>query len=129
MILIFVLLNRESLNIYAASRKAAQYLVANAALGDNKILCAKFLARGVRFYTDRDVAVIDMGGSNFFSPHPIPYLNTEEKVSDFLKNQQVTYGIVTKSSLKALESMAQKDLKLDKLKTIGDEHIVKVSLR
>ncbi|OIO35898.1 MAG: hypothetical protein AUJ74_04520 [Candidatus Omnitrophica bacterium CG1_02_44_16] len=129
LILVFVFLNRESLNIYAAGKKAAQYLAANAGQGDNKILCAKFLARGVRFYTDREVAVIDMGGSNFFSPHPIPYLNTENKVRGFLKDQQVTYGIVTKSSLKALENIARNDLKLDKLKTIGDEHIVKVYVK
>jgi len=129
LILAFVFLNRESLNIHAASKKATQYLLANAPVGDNKILCAKFLARGVRFYTDREVAVIDMGGSNFFSPHPIPYLNTDQKVSSFLKNQQVTYGIVTKSSLKALERIAQNDFKLDKLKTIGDEHIIKVSVK
>ena len=129
LMLIFVFFNRNSLNIYAASKQAAQYLAADAVTGGNKILCAKFLARGVRFYTDKDVAVIDMGGSNFFSPHPVPYLNTPQKVSDFLKTQQVTYCIVTKSSLKALENIVQADLKLEKLKTIGDEHVVKVSVK
>ncbi len=126
LLLFFVYLSHNNLDVYASSRSAAEYLLEHERV-DNTILCSKFLARGVRFYTDKDVAVIDIGGSNFFSPHPVPYLNSEMKVREFLEKQPLTYGIVLKSALGDLRGLAGKGFRLEELKTIGDEHVVKIS--
>jgi 4-amino-4-deoxy-L-arabinose transferase-like glycosyltransferase len=61
---------------------------------DSTVLTSKFYVRGVRFYTDRNVAVIDINGGGFFSPHPVPFLNTDRKVLDFLSARPVTYAIL-----------------------------------
>jgi hypothetical protein len=93
---------------------------------ENRILCAKPLARGVRFSTDKDVAVININGSNYFSPHPIPFLNSDIKVADFLLGQGVTYGILDKGALEDMERICQGRFKINELKQFGDQHVVEV---
>jgi len=58
------------------------------------VLTSKFYVRGVRFFTQRDVAVININGKGFFSPHPIPFLNTDQKVRDFLASQPRTFCVL-----------------------------------
>ena len=44
------------------------------------VLTSKANARGIRYYTGQDVAVVDFSDKPFFSPHPIPILDTAEKI-------------------------------------------------
>ncbi|OGX28198.1 MAG: hypothetical protein A3D10_00535 [Omnitrophica WOR_2 bacterium RIFCSPHIGHO2_02_FULL_48_11] len=90
------------------------------------LLTSKFYVRGVRFYTDRKVAVININGKGFFSPHPIPFLNTDEKVLSFLEQQPVTYGIVRKNDLGDLYRITADGYHLQELDDIGGKHLIKI---
>lgn len=70
---------------------------------DSTVLTSKFYVRGVRFYTGRSVAVIDINGEGFFSPHPIPFLNTDRKVLDFLSARPVTYAILKEGNVEDIQ--------------------------
>ncbi len=73
---------------------------------DSPVLTSKFYVRGVRFYTDRSVAVIDINGEGFFSPHPVPFLNTDRKVLEFLNERPVTYAILKEGNVDDLKRIA-----------------------
>ena len=108
---------------YVSSKAAVDYLKKNCPAGD-VILSSKFFARGVRFYSERDVAVTNLGGTNFFSPHPIPFLDSDEKIEHFLNTQKVTSAVLNKGSFMDMERIARNKFKLSLLKKIGNEHIM-----
>jgi len=90
------------------------------------VLCSKFYVRGVRYYTDREVAVID-SGDGFFTPHPIPFLNNDAKVLEFLNKQAFTFCIVKDSNVKDLERIAKTgNYEVSYFEEIGGKHILKL---
>ncbi|HOW34853.1 MAG TPA: phospholipid carrier-dependent glycosyltransferase [Candidatus Omnitrophota bacterium] len=93
---------------------------------DSALLCSKFYVRGVRFYTDRKTAVIDINGSGFFSPHPIPFLSDDSKVRDFLSSQSVTYCIVKESNKRDIERLTAGQFLVEKIDEIGGKYLLKV---
>jgi 4-amino-4-deoxy-L-arabinose transferase-like glycosyltransferase len=94
---------------------------------DTTILASKFYVRGIRFYTDRKMAVIDINGEGFYSPHPIPFLNTDQKVIDFLDSQPFTYAIVKEGNVQDLQRIAPKaDYTIEEIDGIGGKHILKL---
>jgi hypothetical protein len=94
---------------------------------DSVVLTSKFYARGVRYYTDRKIAVIDINGEGFFSPHPIPLLNTREKVLDFLRAQPVTVAIVKAGDYEELSTLAKGEgMRLHFFQDIGGKMIVRI---
>ena len=105
-----------------ASIATGEYLL-NKTRADSTLLCAKPFVRGVRYYTGRKVAVM---GSNFFSPHPIPFLDSDEKVKDFLRSQSATYCVFSKSLIQDIERIAKQEFNVAVLKKIGNEYIVKI---
>jgi len=126
LILFFIFSSQSNFQAYISSQDASRYLLSNYKV-ENRILCSKLFVRGVRFFTEKDLAVINVRGGNFFSPHPIPYLDTDEKVVSFLKSQSVTYCIISKSSLTDIKRIVSNNsFKLDMIKLIGDEYIVKI---
>ena len=91
------------------------------------VLASKAFARGVRFYTQRDVAVIDMNGKGFFSQHPVVLLNNDQIMLNFLKQQPVTYGIVRKSNVKDLNRIAENGAyTMNTVAHIGDKYLIKI---
>jgi len=116
---------KSDIDPYVSSRAAGEYVVKNTD-ANSIILCSKPFVRGVRYYTDRKVAVISSRGNNFFSPHPIAFLDSDEKVKDFLLNQSVTYCVLKKSSVKDIERIAEQGFDFTILKTIGNEYILRV---
>lgn len=91
------------------------------------VLASKFYARGVRYYSDRPVAVININGKGFFTPHPIPFLNSDAKVLDFIKEQKNVYAIVRRQDLEQLERLAPGQFRLTEIGSgIGGKHIVKI---
>ncbi len=90
------------------------------------ILTSKFYVRGVRFYTDRKLAVIDINGKGFFSPHPIPFFNSDSQVLTFLENQPFTFGILKKGNLKDLNRIIPGRFHMIQYTNIGDKYIVKL---
>jgi len=124
MMLLIVPFIKSDIEPYFSSRAAGEYVVKNTD-ANSIILCSKPFVRGVRYYTDRKVAVISSPGNNFFSPHPIPFLDSDEKVKDFLRNQSVTYCVLRESSVKDIERIAKQGLDFIVLKIIGNEHILR----
>lgn len=67
-ILFFALSAYKYYGDYISTRNASAYLLDNYKGINNRILCSKSLVRGVRFFTDKDVAVINIGGVIFLAP-------------------------------------------------------------
>ncbi|MBU4251958.1 MAG: hypothetical protein KKC39_06230 [Candidatus Omnitrophica bacterium] len=110
---------------YISSKKACAYLVSNYEL-NNIVLCSKSLVRGVKYYTSKEAAVIDTSGKQFFSPHPVIFLDSDLKVRNFLLGQSVTYCILKKSSVEDIKRIANNGLEFIILNNIGDEYILKI---
>lgn len=95
---------------------------------DSPILTSKFYVRGIRFYTDRSVAVIDINGEGFFSPHPVPFLNTDQKVLDFLNARPVTYAILKEGNVEDLKRItAGHAYRVDDLGGSAGKYILRVT--
>lgn len=122
--LFFAPLASKNINAYLSSKDSSDYLLKNCKI-DNKILCSKPFARGINYYTSKNIAI---WGGQFFSPHPILHLDSDDEVIIFLKGQPVTYCVLTKSSLEDLEKISKDQFKLDILKTIGEQYIARVRL-
>lgn len=116
---------QNNFGAYMSSKEPSEYLVNNYSV-NNAILCSKVLVRGVKYYTDKDVAVLDMPGRPLFSPHPILFLNTEEQIADFLRKQGTTYCILKKAGFKAVERIAGDGFRRTLLKIMGDHYILRV---
>ena len=94
---------------------------------DTVVLTSKFYVRGVRYYTDRKMAVIDVNGKGFFSPHPIPFLNTDQKVLEFLESQPITYAIVKEGNKRDLERInSHGRFKIETLEGLGGKYLLKI---
>lgn len=123
----FFLIAHGQASAYISGKEACGYLMRNYAV-HNTVLCSKPFMRGVRFYTDMPVAAMNIRGDNYFSPHPTPFLNSYEKVLNFLNNQPLTYAVVRKSDYQDLERMtAGAAMRCELLKIIGDEYIVRIN--
>jgi 4-amino-4-deoxy-L-arabinose transferase-like glycosyltransferase len=124
-VLFFALYSHTDLDPYVSSRKACEYLTRSYAV-ENTIICSKPFVRGVLYYTGKDVAVIDINGSNFFSPHPIAYLNSERKVRDLLKSQPLTYCVLKKSGWEDLKRVVGNEFSIQLLGIVGNEYLARV---
>lgn len=124
-VLLFFALNMHAqYDAHVSSQNACRYLEAHHQV-TTKILCSKSVVRGVRFFTDKEVAVINVGGGDFFSPHPIPYFNSDEKVLQFLNEQAVTYGVLTRSSFSDIERISGNNkFRVSVLEKIGNTFVV-----
>ena len=91
------------------------------------ILASKFYVRGVRFYTDRPMAVIDINGKGFWSPHPIPFLNKDEMVIDFLNARPVTWAILKEGNVQDVHRILKNQpFRIEELDGIGGKFILKI---
>ncbi|MDP3025344.1 MAG: glycosyltransferase family 39 protein [candidate division Zixibacteria bacterium] len=115
----------SDLEPYLSSKNACRYLSDIQNL-NGTVLCSKFFARGVKYYTGKEVAAVDINGTPFFSPHPIPFLDSEQKVRGFLRAQPLTYCIVRKSTANDIERLSGNEFKSTILKIAGDEYILKI---
>jgi len=125
--LFFVLSAHKNFSLYVSSKETCDYLLKNYKI-ENTILCSRSFLRGTRFYSDKEVAVICTTKSYFFSPHPVLYLDSDEKVADFFKKQGATYCVLTKSYLSTVRTTAENNkLKLELLQVIGNQYIARVT--
>jgi len=115
----------SDLEPYLSSKNACQYLSDIPGV-NGTVLCSKFFTRGVKYYTGKEVAAVDINGAPFFSPHPIPFLDSEQKVRGFLRSQPITYCVVRKSAANDIERLLSNEFKSSILKIAGDEYILKV---
>lgn len=93
-----------------------------------RVLSSKFYVRGVRFYTDRKMAVIDIAGKGFWSPHPIPFLNTDQMVIDYLNEEEVNYAVVKEGNVEDLYRILKgREYKIENLFGIGGKFILRIT--
>ncbi|MDO8489561.1 MAG: glycosyltransferase family 39 protein [Candidatus Omnitrophota bacterium] len=116
---------KSDIEPYLSTKASCEYLLKNYKF-DNIILTSKFFVRGIRYYTDKETAVIDIPGTPFFSPHPVLFLNSDVKVGDFLRKQKVTYCVLKKSSVEDIQRINLDVFKYTVLKVIGNEYILKI---
>ena len=88
---------RTDVEGYVSSYEASEY-IPQRSWGVMTVLTSKANARGIRYYTGQDVAVVDFSGKPFFSPHPIPILDTTDKIMSVLEGQRLTFGVVRKTA-------------------------------
>jgi 4-amino-4-deoxy-L-arabinose transferase-like glycosyltransferase len=110
---------------YVSSREASEY-VPPRAWGAMTVLTSKTNARGIRYYTGQNVAVLDFTGKPFFSPHPIPILDTNEKVLNALEKQPWTIGVVRKSAYQDIVKNFGGKYHVALLKVIGMDYVIRV---
>ncbi|MFH0855524.1 MAG: glycosyltransferase family 39 protein [Candidatus Omnitrophota bacterium] len=116
----------DDIEPFVSSREASEYLVRNYPVS-GPVICSKFYARGVRFYSGKEIVVVDIPGTNFFSPHPVIFLNTHQKVRDFLSKRPVNYGIIKKGNVADFKYLTNGYYKFEVLKQIGNEYVVRIS--
>ena len=69
---------------------------------------------------------MDINGQNYFSPHPIPILNTQQNLLGFLKTQPRTFAILKKSGYEYLTKNYALALSVSVLKVAGRNYVLKI---
>ena len=110
---------------YVSSKNACRYLL-DRRTPSTTLLCSKLFVRGARYYTGRDIAVLGVNERNFFSPHPIPFLDSEEKVKAFLSTQPVTHAFLKKSDAEHIQDAIGSKFVCTQLAVVGNEYIVEI---
>jgi 4-amino-4-deoxy-L-arabinose transferase-like glycosyltransferase len=113
---------------YVSSKQASDYLLKNYDV-NGPIICSKAFARGVRYYTNKDITIIDLPGKNFFSPHPLTFLYNDNKAIEYLSKQSTVYCILKKANVEDIERIAylsHNEFKFIVLKVIGNEYILRI---
>ena len=111
---------------HVMSKNAVDYLKTNYQV-QGRVLSTKIMMRGVRYYGGWDMAFWNISKGQFFSPHPVPDLNSDAKALAFLRSQPVTYGIIGKKNWIELERISNANgIKAELLKIIGDQYVVRV---
>jgi hypothetical protein len=127
LIFFLILTVHKNVELYVSTKPAVEYLMQGRDV-PGRIMCSKFFVRAVRYFSGRDVILINVNSPNFFSPHPILDLNTEEKLVEFLRTQPVTYGILNEHAWEDLQRICpSRGFKAELLKLVGDEYVVKVT--
>jgi len=116
---------RTDLEGYVSSYEASQY-IPQRTLGVMTVLTSKANARGIRFYTGQDIAVVDFSGKPFFSPHPIPILDTTDKVMSTLAAQPLTFGVIRKTAYQDILKNCSHRYHVALLGVIGYDYVVKI---
>ncbi len=114
---------------YVSTKPAVEYLMQGRDIS-GKIMCSKFFARGVKYFSGKDIVLMNIKSPNFFSPHPVLDLNTDEKLTGFLRSQPVTYGILNDHAWADLQRICPLiGFRAELLKQVGDEYVVRVSTK
>lgn len=110
---------------YVSSRNACQYLLDHRTPSAT-LLSSKTFVRGVRYYTGRSIAVLALKERNFFSPHPIPFLDSVEKVKAFLRTQPVTHAFLKRRDAEHIQEAIGSEFVCTQLAVVGNEYIVEI---
>ena len=85
----------EDIEPYVSSKNACAYLTQNYSI-NSPIVCSKFFARGIRYYTDSEVLILSIPAGNFFSPHPFVFLDSADKIKAQIDKHPGTFFILNK---------------------------------
>ena len=95
MALFFSFSIHEDVEPYVSSKNVCAYLTQNYAI-KGPIVSSKFFARGIRYYTNSEILILSIPAGNFFSPHPIVFLDSPDKVRAQLDKYPDTFFILNK---------------------------------
>jgi len=109
---------------FISSKQVSAYLL-NQPQQKGRVLCSKMFARGVRFFTNKDIAIV---GGQFFSPHPVPVLKEESQLAQFFHDQTESYAIVREGDLDLIERAAKGRYKVETLTHLGDAYLLSIVL-
>jgi 4-amino-4-deoxy-L-arabinose transferase-like glycosyltransferase len=108
------------------SRNAVDCLKKNYQV-EGRVFSTKMMIRGVRYFGGWDMAYWNTNKGEFFSPHPVPDLDSDAKALAFLRSQPVTYGILDKKSWLDLERISNSNgIRAELLRVIGNQYVVSV---
>lgn len=116
---------RTDVEGYVSSYEASEYIPPRS-WGVMTVLTSKANARGIRYYTGQDVAVVDSSDKPFFSSHPIPVLNTPDKMMSVLEGQRLTFGVVRKNIYQDILKDYAHRYHVALLGIIGHDYIVRI---
>ncbi|MBI4309569.1 MAG: glycosyltransferase family 39 protein, partial [Candidatus Omnitrophica bacterium] len=117
---------RADIGPYISSFDAVQYLPYHP--GQKAvILSSKPYARGIRYYTGQEMAVLNINGGNYFSPHPLPILKNAQELIQFIKEQKLTCAVLKKSGYKTINELLPADqFKVHMIKNIGYNYVLTI---
>ncbi len=115
----------NDLDQYVSSKPISEYLLKNYTV-DGPIICSKAFVRGVRYYTDKEVICIGFPKPQFFSPHPITMIGSDQEIYDYLKRHSGVYFILNKKLTEELEHALSKQYKMSVLKIIGNQYLLRI---
>jgi 4-amino-4-deoxy-L-arabinose transferase-like glycosyltransferase len=116
---------RTDVEGYVSSYEASEY-IPQRSLGVMTVLTSKANARGIHYYTGQDVTVVDFSGKPFFSPHPIPILDTTDKVIKVIESHHLTFGVVRKTVYQAILKNGANHYHVALLRIIGYDYIIRI---
>lgn len=117
---------KGDLEPYVSSAEACNYIPHDHGM-ENRILASKPYARGVRYYTGHEVAVMNINGGNYFSAHPVPIISKLDQLADLLRSQGTTYGVLKKGAYRDVtEHLPAGHFKTTLLKQVGYNYVVKI---
>lgn len=107
-VLIFILLLMSNIKIGegAFSDKDLPAIIRQNSFNLNaEIVCSKLYARGVYFYAERNVVVINDERKAFFRPHPIVVISDDKEITDYFKRNKDILCVLTRENLERLNSL------------------------
>ncbi len=116
---------RTDVEGYVSSYEASAYIPPRS-LGVMTVLTSKANARGIRYYTGQEVAVVDYSGKPFFSPHPVPILDTTNKILSILESQRLTFGVIRKIAYQDILKNCSNHYRVALLGIVGYDYIVRI---
>lgn len=113
------------LDDFAASRTAGEYLKREQPSAQG-VLCSKMIVRGVRYYSEKEVAVLKLGGGAFFSPHPIPFIVSADMLLDYLEGRKNVLAVLERKDLAAARAALNGKYECVVLKVFGSQSVVRI---
>jgi len=111
---------------FVAVKNASQYLTEQYT-GKNPILCSKMLLRGVRYYTGKEVVVLKFGGGEFFSPHPVYFIDSKKQLEAYLSHHGLVYGVFETKEVVRVQEELKGRYNCQVLKQFGTASVVKIA--
>lgn len=114
---------RTDVEGYVSSHEASEY-IPQRSLGVMTVLASKANARGIRYFTGQDVAVVD--ATDFFSSHHIPILSTTDQILNIVEHQRVTYGVVRGKVFNSFVSNFKGRFNVSLLSIVGHDYVIRI---
>jgi len=116
----------EDIEPYVSSKNVCAYLKENFSLKIPPIVCSKSFARGIKYFTDSDLLILDIPAGNFFSPHPFVFLNSADKIKAQLVKYPGTFFILNKHYTNFIKEQFGKEYGFSLFKQFGSEYLLQL---